>query len=355
LKEAPAVLVPNRMLEQTLRILRKMQLLDSGLKFSRNAERTFIPLLHRPSNQDVSVLRNECGDAEMSRATFQENKAQPKNLEEVVREEFPQDLLSNLPRSFDVIGDIAIIELPVNLNPFASAIGSGILKLNPRLRLVLMKSSDISGEYRTRTFEPIAGTGGSVTTYHEFSCSYRLDVSRVYFNPRLSHERKRVAEQVRDGEHVVDMFAGVGPYSILIAKTRPHSTIYSIDLNPEAIKYLMGNVLLNKVADRVIPLHGDARLLPIKTLHGIADRVIMNLPSESINFLDVACQLLKGDGGTLHYYAFASREEAVADVKNAFVMAVEETGRKVQSFTYERAIKEVAPNRVQVALDAVIR
>lgn len=355
MKEAPAVLVPNRMLDQTLRILRKMQLLDNGLKFSRDAERTFIPLLHQLSNQDVSVLRNECADIEIARATFQENETRPKSLQEVVREELPKDLLSNLPRSFDVIGDIAIIELPLNLNPFAPAIGNGILKLNPRLRLVLMKSSDISGEYRTRTFEPIAGTGGSVTLHHEFSCSYRLDVSSVYFNPRLSHERSRVAEQVKDGEHVVDMFAGVGPYSILIAKTQPHSTIHSIDLNPEAIKYLRENVLLNKVADRAIPLHGDARLFATKGLRGIADRIIMNHPSEAINFLYAACQLLKTDGGTLHYYAFASREEALIDVKDTFVMAVEKTGRKIQSFTYERVIKEVAPNRVQVALDAVIK
>jgi tRNA (guanine37-N1)-methyltransferase len=355
LKDAPAVLVQNRMLEETLRMLRKMQLLDNGLKFSRDAERTFIPLLHQLSSQDVSVLRNECGDIEVTRATFQENETQPKSLQELIREELPRDLLSNLPRSFDVIGDIAIIELPDSLKPFAPAIGNGTLKLNPRLRLVLMKSSDISGEYRTRTFEPIAGTGASMTVYHEFSCSYRLDVSRVYFNPRLSHERRRVAEEVKDGEHVVDMFAGVGPYSILIAKTRPHSTIHSIDLNPEAIKYLKENVLLNKVANRVIPLQGDARLFATKGLSGIADRVIMNLPSDAINFLDAACQLLKRDGGTLHYYAFASRAEAVADVKDAFLMTVENASRKIQSFTYERVIKEVAPNRVQVALDAIVR
>lgn len=355
MKEAPAILIPNRMVEHILRMLRKMHLLDNGLKFSRSGEATFIPLLRLPPDQDVTILRDKCGDVKVTQAAFQEIETRPKNLQEAVREELPKESLSDLPRSFDIIGDIAIIELPDSLNPFAPAIGKGILKLNPRLRLVLKKSSDISGTFRTRSFGVIAGVGGSVTLHHEFSCSFRLDVANVYFNSRLSHERKRVAEQVKDGEHVVDMFAGVGPYSILIAKTHPYSTIHSIDLNPEAIKYLGENVLLNKVADRVIPLQGDARLLATESLRGIADRVIMNLPSEAINFLEAAGQLLKAQGGTIHYYAFASREEGLSRVKDEFTSAIESSGRRVQSFTYERAIKEVAPNRVQVALDAVLK
>jgi tRNA (guanine37-N1)-methyltransferase len=332
-----------------------MHLIDDGLELSRNERGLLIPLLRQPSNHDLSVLKEKCGELVVIEAEFKEFEILPKNLQEAVRGQLPSDLLTDLPRSFDVIGDIAVIELPDRLNSFSSVIGKGILRLNPRLRLVLKKSGDVSGEFRTRTFERIEGQGGTETLYHEFGCDYRLDVATVYFNPRLSHERKRVAEQVTNGEHVVDMFAGVGPYSILIAKTRSHSTVHSIDINPEAIKYLGENALLNKVADRVIPIQGDARLLAMGNLRGIADRVIMNLPSDSINFIDAANQLLKKEGGAVNYYAFTSRNEDLGKVKDEFRIAVERAGRRVQSFTYERAIREVAPNRVQIALDVIVK
>ena len=104
-------------------------------------------------------------------------------------------------------------------------IGEGIMEINPHLRLVLRKSGQVSGTFRTREYEAIAGEGDSETVHEEFSCLFRLDVTKVYFNPRLSHERMRVARQIKEGERVLDMFAGVGPYSILIAKTQRDSQI----------------------------------------------------------------------------------------------------------------------------------
>ena len=355
LEKTLGVLVPTQMVESTLRVLRRLKLVDNRLEFSRTNEAIVIPLLRKPSDREVSIIREQCSDARLQRASFEKADLKPRDLREAVQSQVPSDLMSNLPRSFDVIGDIAVLDLPGDLNQFSSAVGKGILRLNPRLRLVLRKSSDVSGTFRTRKFEVIAGTGSTETVYTEFSCRFHLDVASVYFSPRLAHERMRIAEQVKKGECVVDMFAGVGPYSVLIAKVKPDSKLYSIELNPDAFKYLKENVLLNEVADRVIPMFGDARQSGARQLRGVANRIVMNLPSEAKNFIDVALQVLKDEGGIIHYYTFVSRDESITTIKDSFRSAIENQGRRVQSFAFARAIKEVAPNRVQVAIDAFVK
>ena len=87
-----------------------------------------------------------------------------------------------------------------------------------------------------RDYELIGGSGNTETVHREYGCVYNLDISKVYFSPRLSYEHYRVASQVQEEEIVIDMFAGVGPFSILIAKNHEHVKVYAIDLNPEAVK-----------------------------------------------------------------------------------------------------------------------
>ena len=151
------------------------------------------------------------------------------------------------------------------------------------------------------------------------------------------------------------MFAGVGPYSILIARTQRDSQIYSADINPEAFRYLKHNILLNRVADQVVPLLGDAGQLVETNLRGKANRVIMNLPSESNKFLSAAVQALKEEGGIIHYYTFASRSDDLDQIRKLVRSAIEHYGCKVDSFAFSDIIKEVAPNRVQIGMDIVIK
>jgi tRNA (guanine37-N1)-methyltransferase len=229
-----------------------------------------------------------------------------------------------------------------------------VMQIDPHLRLVLRKSGDVAGTFRTRGYEVMAGEGKTETIYKEFSCLLQLDLAKVYFNPRLSYERKRVAKQVKESEYVLDMFAGVGPYSILIAKTQKDCKVFSVDVNPDAFRYLEHNVLLNRVADRVIPLFGDSSQIVERRLHGTVNRVIMNLPSESNRFLGSAVQALKPEGGIIHYYSFASRRDALTEIMNQTRNMIQQMGRRVSSFAFSDVIKEVAPNRVQVALDIMV-
>jgi tRNA (guanine37-N1)-methyltransferase len=354
LKETFGVIISKRDAERALRTLRNLKLTSNRSKLARTSTTVVVPLDHEPSTEEIRKIKEQCATARITKAPFEEIRKRPRNLVESLRGKIPDKFLPSPPHSFDIIGEIATIDIPQELIQFSSTIGEGVMEIDPHLRLVLRKSSEIAGTFRTRRLEAIAGTGNTETTHREFSCLFQLDVAKAYFNPRLSHERLRVARQVKENECVLDMFAGVGPYSILIAKTQEDSKVYSIDINPDAFRYLKHNIMLNGVADRVIPLFGDARQLVEKGLRGTANRVIMNLPSDSRHFLEVALQALKGEGGVIHYYAFASRRDSVPEITKEVRSMIERQGRAARSFPFSDIIKEVAPNRVQVAIDVLV-
>ncbi len=325
------------------------------LEFSRTEKQVLIPILHEPSAEDIQAIKEHCPTFKTQQTLFRERKQARLSLLESVRGEIPDRYLSLLPRSFDIVGEIATVDLTRELDEYSSIVGRGIMEANPRVRLVIRKSGDVSGKYRTRQFETIAGSGSTETWHREYSCLFHLDIAKVYFNPRLSHERMRVAQQVRPHETVLDMFAGVGPYSILIAKNQPTSRVYSTDINPDAFGYLKENILANGVADRVIPILGDARETTARPLKGAVSRVIMNLPSEAINFLKVAALALTAEGGTVHYYAFASRTDDLETIKDSIRNTIGNTGMIVRSFSFCRIIREIAPSRVHVAIDVQVK
>ena len=355
MKKTYGVQVPKTETQRALKTLHNIKLASRTLKLARKNATVIIPLEHEPSAKELDNIKKQCKDAQITQTLFEEIEATPRDLAESLRGKIPDTLLPKLPHSFDVIGDIAITEIPQELMGFSSAIGEAIMHIDSHLRLVLRKLGEVAGTFRTRGFEPIAGTGNTETMHREFSCLYRVDVAKVYFNPRLSSERMRVAKQVGENERVLDMFAGVGPYSILIAKTHENSRVFSVDINPDAFKYLKDNILLNRVADRVVPVFGDARQLVERGVGGTANRVIMNHPSQSNRFLDIAVQALREEGGVIHYYSFASRTDALTEIREKVRSTIESQGRAVHSFGFSDVIKEVAPNRVQLALDILVK
>ncbi|MGA2783628.1 MAG: class I SAM-dependent methyltransferase family protein [Candidatus Bathyarchaeia archaeon] len=340
--------------DSVLRFLKKLQLVNRDLKFSRSNECLMIPLKRELLETELSVLANYSASVKILEMNFPESSRKPRNLREACVERLPSNILNRLPRSYDIIGDIVLVEIEDELRAFSNVIGNGILRLNPHLRLVVRKAEKTSGQFRTRNVEIIAGEGDTETVHREFECRFRLDVNSVYFNPRLSYERMRVAKQVMGGEVVVDMFAGVGPYSILIAKTQPNVQVFAIDLNPVAYKYLKENALINGVAERVSCYFGNIREYAPR-LRGIADRVIMNLPSLSSEFVDSAASLLKPKGGIIHYYTFARRGESIEKIASALQSLLMISDRFVESFTFQRVIKEVSPDRVQIVLDFIVK
>lgn len=226
-----------------------------------------------------------------------------KSIKEALVDKLTPKEASALPRSFDVIGDIAILELSDDLESKKKVIGDALLKTLKSIRVVAAKRTPVDTEYRLRRLEIIAGENRKETIHKEYGCIYKLNVESTYFSPRLGSERMRVVSQIKEGERVLVMFAGVGPYPILAAKKAKPKEVYAIELNPEAYRYLQENIRINKVD--VKPILGDAKTEAKKL--GKFDRIIMPLPKGAVDFLDPALNALN-PLGIIHFYDFSSSE-----------------------------------------------
>ena len=217
--------------------------------------------------------------------------------------DLPDPLGELLPTSLDVIGDIYVMKFADELLPHSAEIGSAVLSAHKGAKVVALDRG-VQGEFRIRKLDVIAGEERTTTVHKEFGLMFEMDISKVYFSPRLATERKRIADLVSPGERIIDMFAGVGPFSILIASNSEADIIYAIDKNPEAINYLIRNIKINKIKSTA-PMLGDARVL-VRSLKK-ADRIIMNLPHSSLDFLDAGLSAVE-PGGMIHLYAIAGKD-----------------------------------------------
>jgi tRNA (guanine37-N1)-methyltransferase len=353
-KESVCIKVPKIHGEKALVLVKRLEINDRELEINRNADSICVALTRQPEKNELAEIAAQVPDFQLATGVFQQKKRQEKTFAESLADELPPHSLASLPRALDIIGDIAIIEIPTELEIYKSLIGSAVLDTHKNVKTVLAKGGPISGTYRVRPFEIIAGEPRTSTIHKEYGCRFYVDVARAYFSPRLSHEHKRVASLVRKEETVVDLFAGVGPFSVLIAKGKKAERVYALDLNPNAIEFLKKNIRLNRVETRVFPMLGDAQQIIEQKLSGVADRVIMNLPEKALGFVDVACKAIKPSGGTVHFYGFVHLPDSIENVKNGFAKAVENSGRTVDEFLVAKNIRETAPYEWQVVLDARI-
>ncbi len=254
--------------------------------------------------------------------------------------------------SFDIIGDIIIIEVPPELEPKEKKIGEALLTVHKNVKTVLRKRGPMKGTYRVRKLRHVAGEKKTETLYKEHGCIMRLDVSKVYFSVRLSHERKRIAGLVKDKEKILALFAGVGPFPLVISKSHPDAEIVAVEINPAAVEYMRENVKLNKAANIKVE-EGDAREVVIKKYRNFADRVLMPLPKMAESFLDTAFAGAK-DGATIHFYTFAGTREPFKEAEAKARHAAEASNVKIEVLS-QRIARPYSPGVVQVVLDLLLR
>ena len=219
--------------------------------------------------------------------------------------------MKNKISGFDIIGSrdkaVAIIEIPDELKSNGKKIAEEIMYRHKNVKSVLNKISEREGVFRTRKYKILAGDNNTEVLHKESGCKFRLDPMKVYFSEREGTERLRLSEQVKSGETIMLMFAGIGPYGIVILKSHLTIKIISIELNPDAFEYMKENIRINKMSDRMVPILGDVREKS-KVWHGKCDRVIMPLPHDSVEFLSIAYKCLNPKGGTIHLYIIEGEE-----------------------------------------------
>lgn len=275
-------------------------------------------------------------------------------LKTILKDILPPEDISKLYSAFDIVGSIIIIKIPDSLNSKKQIIAETILMNIKSAKSIFAQTSAVQGDYRLRTLEYLAGVNCPTTEYKEHGCRFKVDVSKTYFSPRLSTERIRVSNMIADNEIITNMFAGVGTYSILIAKNNKTCKVYSIDSNPVANELALLNAELNKVQERVIPICGDAKEVIVKQLRGTSTRVLMPLPEKAKEFVDFAVMALKEKKGVIHYFAHiraTSKKLALANAAIDIQYAFTNHDYRIVS---TRIVREVGPRLYQTVSDIIV-
>ncbi|MFP4051004.1 MAG: class I SAM-dependent methyltransferase [Thermoplasmata archaeon] len=305
--------VPKHEGEKVRNKLLEKNLLFKEAKISSEDDSLLIPVKEDPGNEfDYPLLDRDLDIRDKKETDYTEIA------------DVPDDLKHDLPSSYEIIGDIAVIKVRDPLQSYKKEIGSAILQAHKNVNSVL-EDEGVTGEYRVRKVNNIAGEAKTKTVHKEYGAEFKVDVSRAYFSPRLATERWRVVQQVKKNETIFDMFAGVGPYSILIAKNKDVEKIHSVDINPEAFILLKKNIERNNVKERVIPYQGDARDF---TANIKVDRVIMNLPHSSKEFIDSAIESV-GEEAVINFYEIIE-EEDIENSKNEIIEKIRSKGHHAE-------------------------
>jgi tRNA (guanine37-N1)-methyltransferase len=226
------------------------------------------------------------------------------------------------------------------------------------IKSVWAASSPVEGAYRLRDYVHLAGEKRSWTIHREYGCSFLVDITRVYVSPRLSYEHYRIAKLVKPGEVVINMYAGAGQFSIMIACHSAARKVYSIDINPDAYYFMVRNIEMNRVENIVTPLLGDAAWIVPKLLYSTATRILMPLPELALEHLPYALEGLQAGQGWVHIYlhVFVGKgEKAVNNAAEIVEEKLRELGVPYWRIENIREVRTVGPRQSQVVVDLYVQ
>ncbi len=253
--------------------------------------------------------------------------------------------------AFDQIGNIIILRIPDSLLQKRKIIGEVLLDKVKTARSVYAQSSPVEGDFRIRKLELLAGEDKTETEYKEHGCRFKVDVEKTFFSPRLSTERDRIAGLINEGETIINMFGGVGMFSIIAAKKKK-CHVYNIDINPDAARLCLENILLNKLKGTVESIEGDATKVIEERLLEVGDRVLMLLPERSDEFLDSAIKAAKKKA-IIHYYCHihAEKKDQVSSLAPQHFLSVVKVKSEILC---SKIVRPIGPKFYQAVVDATI-
>jgi len=347
----PYVRVIAKDAETVRRRLAGLGLIDSECKVQKDETTVYFPLHRFPNDEELAQIGSDMV-IETSTREFQPLRSGPKDLAEALRGVLEPEEIELLPRAYDLVGDIAVLEIPDELFKHRFLIGRAFHRLHPNFATVLCKRGAVTGLTRVRNYEVLSGEPKTDTIHTEYGCRIAVDLAKAYFSPRLLEEHHRVALLVRDGEKVLDMFTGVGPFALHIARLHTAEVI-AVDINPHAIDLLKKSIQLNRLRGTIRPVVADAHeYVPTAFDHDV-DCVIMNHPSGASEFVEDACTAVR-PGGVIHYYDFIGGQNPEDELVSKAHRLVRNAGRAIKEVSSIRRVRDSAPHEYQMVLDAVI-
>jgi tRNA (guanine37-N1)-methyltransferase len=273
-------------------------------------------------------------------------------LKELLKNHLTEGDLEKAPSSFEIIGNgeksVAIVEIPEELELKKELIAKAVMQMDKNVKSVLKKVSERKGEFRTREFEIIAGEDDTEVVHREYGYLLKVDPQIVYFSSKEGSERKRIAEQVKENEIVMLMFAGVGAIAVAIVKKQPLvQKIIAIELNPQGVKYIEENAGINRIADKIVAIEGDVRK-EASRFYEKCDRVVMPLPLEASEFLEEAIKCLR-EKGVVHFYTLIDKEDFSAAEK--MIGSVCNKMNKKYKILNEHKVSAYSPRKWKVCID----
>lgn len=268
-------------------------------------------------------------------------------LKQALAAKLTRQQLEQLKASHDIVGNIAILEMPPELEKKERVIAETLLALNKNIHTVVKKQGGHTGKYRIQRYRILAGKRCKETMHTELGVRVKLHLDKTYFSSRLSTERKRILLQIQPGEEVLVMFSGVGIYPIVFAKNSRAKHVTGIEMNPAAHAYAVENLKLNKVRN-VKLMGGDVRNV-MPRMKQTFDRICMPLPKGGENFLDLALKKIK-PGGIIHFYDFLEEKE-MPDAAFAKIQQACHKAKKVYDILNWNKCGSNAPRQYRICVD----
>lgn len=281
-------------------------------------------------------------------------------VSEALRGILPEHQLRSMVNGFDLVGDLAILRIPKSLDAERFLIGEALMNQLPYVKTVLRQVGAVGGDFRTRGLEWLCGENKTIASHREYGCTFQVDLATTYFSPRLLHERTRIAELCKNSgeyENILNMFSGVGCFSIRIARQPGKRHVYSVDLNPDAIRYQLRNLRSNRVKGIITVILGEAKQIIESLFRERLHRILMPLPAKAYAYLDSAVASISREGGTIHYYDFTHANKSEDPIKNIIEKVASKLKNQPRHFSidYGRVIRSTGPNWYQVVLDIDVR
>ncbi len=333
--------------ETVKKYISKMNILDSKRNILHNRTYAYIPIRDY-TKQNIKKLSELLG----ANITVME-----KNKKEIEGKRYVASPIKtlkndNIVGGYDLLGNIAVIKIrgfsKDSVGIDLKKVTESILKSNNKVTTVLMTAGPITGQYRIRKFSYVGGKRGYMAAYKENGAVFGFDVRKVFFSNRLSYERGRISRIIKRGEDIAVPFAGVGPFPIVIAINSKPRRILAIEINNYAYEYMKKNILLNKLEGVITPVEGDIRKVAA-AYKGFADRVIMQMPTQSMEFLDEMIMLAK-DKATSHIYVFCNSINGIENTKVEIRKFMNSRGYSVK-YLFDRIVRTYSKNEIEAVID----